>query len=655
MSVTMTGKASIEHKELHMKFHGRIIDQLGSQTYQSPIASIAELIANAWDADAHNVDVRLPDSNSDDAVIVIEDDGYGLSFQECEDNYLNIGFCRRGGRAISKTEGGRPVLGRKGIGKFAGFGIARIISVDTVSKRTGEKTSFEMDIDKVTQDGYMEKGGLLNAKFLGPDEARKGDHGTKITLKNLITKKSISKSQFPTSISRRFLLNATADNFQIKVDGNPIPESADLNDIEFSFPKNYHDKEIPDGMRREGDMGVETLDNGKEVRWRVYFYRNTIREPELQGVAVFANHKLAQQPFFFKLSGGLGGQHGQSYMSGQVIAEYLDQMPIDPMSTERQRVNWDLEDTKVLLEWGQAKVKSLLVLWRNRRGARRERELEERVAAFSERLEKLHTSEAKIVKTVLKKLGEISSLSDDEYESVSKAILTAWEGGRLRNLMETMSNADILSSGGFLKMLVEAQVISALNVAEVIKTKNLAIERLDEMIRKKDLEDNVRNHLAENPWILSPRWDTFSPESGVNTIIKRAAEKVGLLDEKYRRRIDMALSSGNQLLIVEFMRPSQKLDWDHLSRLEQYVRKIRKGVESATQSRFQIVDGLIVADKIDRDLEMLDKIKDLDKNDNIRATDWDTLLDEARKEHNEYMKILVQRGDGDARLDKLLE
>ena len=38
--------------KLFLRFHGRIIDSLGIQMYQSPVAAVAELIANAWDADA---------------------------------------------------------------------------------------------------------------------------------------------------------------------------------------------------------------------------------------------------------------------------------------------------------------------------------------------------------------------------------------------------------------------------------------------------------------------------------------------------------------------------------------------------------------------------------------------------------------------------
>lgn len=48
--------------------------------YQSLVAAIVELIANAWDADAQEVNVTLPDHLGEGAEIVIHDDGLGMTF-----------------------------------------------------------------------------------------------------------------------------------------------------------------------------------------------------------------------------------------------------------------------------------------------------------------------------------------------------------------------------------------------------------------------------------------------------------------------------------------------------------------------------------------------------------------------------------------------
>lgn len=114
-------------------------------------------------------------------------------------------------------------------------------------------------------------------------------------------------------------------------------------------------------------------------------------------------------------------------MSGKVKADYVDRHPDDYQSAERQRINWDLEDTLPLLNWGQARVKKLLRLWSNKRGDCLRLDLDEKVARFSECLENLPTHEAKTVKRVLAKLGGIEDLDDDQYEGLSDTTITAWE------------------------------------------------------------------------------------------------------------------------------------------------------------------------------------------------------------------------------------
>jgi HSP90 family molecular chaperone len=118
--------------QLFLDFHGRFIDALGIQMYQKPAAAIAELIANAWDADAQAVAVTLPAQLGGSAEIVVSDNGGGMTFEQCQSHFLKVGRNRRQSDG-DKSSKGRPVLGRKGIGKFAGFGIATRIIVDTTS------------------------------------------------------------------------------------------------------------------------------------------------------------------------------------------------------------------------------------------------------------------------------------------------------------------------------------------------------------------------------------------------------------------------------------------------------------------------------------------------------------------------------------------
>lgn len=59
MSVPLNQEPPEPERVLRLNYSGRIIDHLGIQMYQSPVAAIAELVANAWDADADSVEITL--------------------------------------------------------------------------------------------------------------------------------------------------------------------------------------------------------------------------------------------------------------------------------------------------------------------------------------------------------------------------------------------------------------------------------------------------------------------------------------------------------------------------------------------------------------------------------------------------------------------
>lgn len=646
---------AVIERSLRLTYHGRIIDQLGIQMYQSPVAAIAELVANAWDADTENVRIYLPDNIEGEAQIVITDDGLGMEFHECQDKYLNVGWARRGGKAVEHSLGKeRPVLGRKGIGKFAGFGIADIIRVVTVSKTTGEKTTFEMDIRKLRTDSYVEtEGGKVDLlEYLEPSEARKQDHGTAVILKLLKLGRVLAPDQFAKSMARRYLLHQQVADFKVFVNDKPLPESVTLTGAQFIFPNEYRGDEKPDGMKVVNGWGEETLSNGRSIKWQVVFYEDTIDEEELRGIAVFSHGKLAQTPFFFLLSGGLGGQHGQAYISGQVQADYLDELDDDIMATERQRVSWDRDETSPLLKWGQERVKQLLRTWQKRRAEDKQRRLEERLADFAGRLDKLPTHERKTVRRAVLKVAGIPTLTNAQFEELGSAILTAWEQGRLHELISDISTASDMTTEQFLDLLVEADILAALNVAEAVRTKLDAIKGLRRRIESRELESAVRNYIAQKPWLLEPKWETFKVETSVKWILDEAAEKAGLLADEYKGRVDLALRSREDLLIVEFVRPGKKVDWDHLDRCTHYVRYIASKVRTQTALGIRNIEGLIVADELDKAPDVQTQIVELEKT-GIQALEWRTLLGRSESDWSEFLDILVDRAPEDDRFKSL--
>ena len=637
----ISGKRRLVEKNLRLTFHGKILDHLSFQTYQSRTASLAEIVANAWDADATRVSISYSDDGPPPE-IVVEDNGSGMTFDECEGRYLNVGYDRRKGDPKAKTRLGRPVMGRKGIGKFAGFGIARTISVETTSKETGETTKFDMNADLLRSAEYVGAGADIRATTQKA-AASKDSHGTKITLRGMRHTRKI-REDFPESLARRFLVHRTADDFEIAINGERIPDTENMKDVEFEFPKDY--ESIPDGTAVEDGWGIETVDGGRKVQWRIYFSKEPVSNPDLRGISVFANGKLVQNPFFFNLTGGVGGQHGQEYMFGQVVADFVDQLPVDATSTERQRIHWGLEETVPLLEWGQDKVKEMLRAWIDKRGQKKAAVLDDRISGFRDRLDRFSQTERATVTNVLKKIGGVTSLGPEKYREIAELVLKSWEGGRLKGLWEKFASNEDPSEADLLEILSEADILSALSVAEAIKTKLYAIEGLQERVRKRELETRVRDHLAQNPWIIGPEWETFAIERSVTGLIKEKARESKMAD--YGGRTDLVLSGGPQLLVLELTRPGLALDWDHAQRCARYVQMIKTGLKT---TKFSKISGYIISDRIDEDPALLEYIS---SNQDLDAVTWEGLLDGAKSKWRDYLEILATKS-GDPRLARLLD
>src|SRR5713226_9390145 len=106
-------------EELVLTFAGSIVKHLGVQMYAGrPVPAIAELISNAWDADATQVDVRLPlsepwTSGTPSHFIEVADNGNGMTWDVVRDAYLDVGRDRREQEKTDRSAGGRLLQGRK--------------------------------------------------------------------------------------------------------------------------------------------------------------------------------------------------------------------------------------------------------------------------------------------------------------------------------------------------------------------------------------------------------------------------------------------------------------------------------------------------------------------------------------------------------------
>ena len=124
-------------KEYRLNVDPRILELLGPNLYTNIYYVLAELIANAYDADAQNVYII---SGKDE--IRVEDDGHGMSYEAGDiDKFLNVAGVSRTSEDDSKSKSGkRRKMGRKGVGKLASLSVSENVEILTVAN--GERSGF---------------------------------------------------------------------------------------------------------------------------------------------------------------------------------------------------------------------------------------------------------------------------------------------------------------------------------------------------------------------------------------------------------------------------------------------------------------------------------------------------------------------------------
>ena len=124
-------------KEYKLNIDPRILELLGPSLYTNIYYVLAELIANAYDADASNVYIYW-----DEEQILVEDDGKGMSYAEGEvGRYLKVASVSRSTEEDELTTcKHRRKMGRKGVGKLAALSISDQIEIRTICE--DEKSGF---------------------------------------------------------------------------------------------------------------------------------------------------------------------------------------------------------------------------------------------------------------------------------------------------------------------------------------------------------------------------------------------------------------------------------------------------------------------------------------------------------------------------------
>ncbi|NRE35875.1 TIGR02391 family protein [Burkholderia pseudomallei] len=340
-----------------LKFDPKTIEHLGVKMYSTLPPALAELISNAYDADASNVRVEFLEQNGTPTAITVFDDGTGMSSDDIQNRFLMIGRNRRA------ADGDKPSLkfnrlptGKKGLGKLALFGLAKDVVVDTI--KDGLRNRFTLNWDSL-----LTAEGVYNPQTDLVDEKTDRKSGTTIQLSNLKRKSLFDIEAVADSLSRIFIVDA---GFQITLKDSKGKVATVSNDRRYSNVEEQF-KWMQDDL----------IDKGSEYDGKIKLTFITAKTPippssGLRGIAIFSRGKLVNLPEYFSES---ASSHFYQYLTGWIKADFIDLLDEDVISTNRQSINWDNPEMADFRKYLSELISRVGQDWRKKRAEKKDKDL----------------------------------------------------------------------------------------------------------------------------------------------------------------------------------------------------------------------------------------------------------------------------------------
>lgn len=645
--------------EFRLDIASGMLESLGLNMYTSIGKSLSEFVANAFDADATKVEISIPfedidiererlraaakgeveagtrekftvlvDPLPDHIQISIVDDGHGMLPVEIKNKLLVVSRNRRKGSARSES-GTRFVMGRKGLGKLAGFGTAEKVTIRSKRIGTTFATEFMMDYRQIEGEQQLSKN-TFQATYLEnqPSEA----HGTTITLSALrCDSLKATENTVRDVLAQNFAIQG--DDFEIALNGNRVVEPPA--EYEFIYPN--EDERDSKGF---GSTVINVNDMFSfSIRYQVRFrardadlpeakdeHGNTLKRGSLptamRGARIYCNNRLAAGPTLLKLHTGMHNFHSQAYMECIVHADDIDRQTVDHIGTNRADLKGDSEIVESLRDSVTEIMRVALYEHSKFRNKVAEKLVEDdpsskmMLSVLGDLSPEIRTSSRKLLQTLAASQGVNSKL----YREVAPLLLQSMNTGQVLTKLIELEH-DPKSIPVLAVNLLELARIENADVLKLYRGRRRGIEGLRKLVdqarnnwkKGRRFENELHGLLKENPWLIGPEFSRYlTSDKPLGDVAKALTDKLKIdeaspelkanddgeiADQDTRPDLVFVMSDGsnpNSVVVVELKTPNYPLKHEHLIQLQQYMLLVEEWLKSKGDSAQ--VRGYLIGD-----------------------------------------------------------
>jgi Histidine kinase-, DNA gyrase B-, and HSP90-like ATPase len=619
--------------------------------------------------------------------IVVADDGTGMTPDQMNRYYLRVGAERRKDeRGDTSKKYDRKVMGNKGVGKLAPFGICQQIELLTAG---GDVIAGKDETGKPAK-GYSRAHLILNREEILKDEefdypptvgeldgTVSKSTGTAVTLRTFAYRKVPAIEDFSRQLAQRFGLKSSSWKIEL-VDSIKTPSDPQhralvgqfaINTMEntkilFKPGKNGEiDKKAvdEDGQPIDGTTSGFTYD-GKNypVRGWVAYAKEPYKDDLMAGVRIYCRGKIAAQTNVFNRRAGFTGEHDvRSYLVGELHADWLDENE-DLIQTDRRDILWSHELGQEFETWGQAVVRKIGTRSRDPMKKKTWERFQE-IANLADRVqEAFPRDDQKTLReqaiAVAKMIGQtIRPAEVEDTERVESFVQLSLMLAPVITLDEKLrAAADSADS----PLDVVTDILKTARVAELASFGRIAEDRIRVIERVEALKDDpgtlesaFQILIQTSPWLVDPQWSPITANQSFTTLRKEfvkfykqhTGETLNL--ENFtdpKKRADFVMSNQDAAVqIIEIKQPHHKLMDVEVDRIVKYRDLMEEFLNMAGHEEFKKLFPefriTLVCDGINLDGTRRAVFEGMKKAGQLTHITWKVFLLRTRQMHKSFL------------------
>lgn len=611
--------------ELIMQFDPNTIEHLGIQMYSTLPPVIAEIVSNAYDADAETVKIFLYDEN--DKIIKVIDNGHGMCYSELNSKFLLIGRNRRKDEGTQITPlKKRKVIGKKGIGKLAIFGVATVIEVETIKDNL--RNSFKMDWNKLEE--FRTKHEPYKPEVIIKDENVNLNNGTIFCLTEIKRKTLFNPESLAYSLAKYFTIFDEED-FTVEIIHND-----DL-DNKITIKNNFKYKNISEVC--SWDFPIKNhpheYEYSDQIRGKIISSKEVITS-SLNGIALFSRGKLVNEHSFYDIN---TSSQGYSYITGWLNIDFIDDWDKEVIATNRKSLHWEDNDTVKLRDYLTEVIRAFYNEATKKRAENKVKEIERLTGInIPNWLSSLQKHERKLAQKMVDSIKNSDGLEPEKAGDLILYVRDNFQFESFKEMAEDLVSEENLDILNILNLFTEWEIIEAREFYKISLVRINAIKTFEKYIMENAREvPTIHNFLKTFPWLLDPRIMEFQDEVYFSRILKENFDDSEEPLESDRRIDFLCTSIANNRFVIELKRPQHKIKKNDFEQAKQYRTFVETHSGNEPSINKLVVAIVICGDISTNDNSFRDEIVTYGQAGKVYVKTYADLLEQARKYHQEFI------------------